>query len=54
MAFVADSGRDHSRGREIVQPDPLPSEADPKLLPQVRCVDDNWLEVGNNASFDLM
>ena len=54
MAFAADSGRDYSRGREIVQRDPLRGEADPKLLPRVRRVDDNGLEVGDKFSFDLM
>ena len=54
MAFAADSGRDYSRGREIVQRDPLPGEADPNLLPRVHRVDDNGLEVGDKFSFDLM
>jgi hypothetical protein len=43
-----------AEGREIVQRNPLPGEADPKLLPRVRRVDDNWLEVTDNVSFDLM
>jgi hypothetical protein len=38
----------------IVGRAPLPGEADPKLLPQVPQIDGNRLEVGDNASYDLM
>jgi len=54
MASAADNGTNHSQGRMIVQRDPLPGEADPKLLPRGRQVDGNWLEVGDNATYDLM